>query len=205
MGNTIHFKSQNKRSVIMIVASSLDMIIGHNNTIPWSCKEDMRFFRTSTTGHVVIMGRKTFESLNSKPLPNRINIVISSTLDINNEHDNVIIVRDMRSAIQAARIADLSSFNRNTEYEHIFIIGGLQIYKLAEKYLDEILHSTINVNVGQGIGTDLFETNPLIDNEVNEILYYNNVIWNTKDDSLREIVHYYKPEHDNKFKFKDKT
>ena len=63
-----HFKA--------IAAMSLNRVIGAGNKIPWHLPEDFKWFKKLTTGHVVIMGRKTFESL-GKPLPNRINIVLS--------------------------------------------------------------------------------------------------------------------------------
>ena len=64
-----HFKA--------IAAMSLNRVIGMGNTIPWHLPEDFKWFKKMTSGNVVIMGRKTFESLGNKPLPNRINIVLS--------------------------------------------------------------------------------------------------------------------------------
>ncbi len=64
-----HFKA--------IAAMSLNRVIGAGNKIPWHLPEDFKWFKKMTSGHVVIMGRKTFESLGNKPLPNRINIVLS--------------------------------------------------------------------------------------------------------------------------------
>jgi dihydrofolate reductase len=64
-----HFKA--------IAAMSLNRVIGAGNTIPWHLPEDFKWFKKMTTGQVIIMGRKTFESLGNKPLPNRINIVLS--------------------------------------------------------------------------------------------------------------------------------
>lgn len=64
-----HFKA--------IAAMSLNRVIGAGNSIPWHLPEDFKWFKRMTSGNVVIMGRKTFESLGNKPLPNRINIVLS--------------------------------------------------------------------------------------------------------------------------------
>ena len=63
--------------VSIIVAIARNGIIGDKNALLWHIKEDMRFFRTTTSGHAVIMGRKTFESLGSRPLPKRTNIVVT--------------------------------------------------------------------------------------------------------------------------------
>ena len=64
-----HFKA--------IAAMSLNRVIGAGNQIPWHLPEDFKWFKRMTSGNVVIMGRKTFASLGNKPLPNRINIVLS--------------------------------------------------------------------------------------------------------------------------------
>lgn len=63
----------------LIVAHDENYVIGHKNTIPWRNPEDMKLFKESTKNNTVIMGRNTWESLPKKPLPNRLNIVLSST------------------------------------------------------------------------------------------------------------------------------
>ena len=67
-----------KNSITIIVAYTNNLLIGKDNSIPWHISDDLKRFKKLTTGNVIIMGRKTFESLGSKPLPNRTNIVISS-------------------------------------------------------------------------------------------------------------------------------
>jgi dihydrofolate reductase len=67
--NSKHFKA--------IAAMSLNRVIGNGNQIPWHLPEDFKWFKKMTTGNVVVMGRKTFESLGGKPLPNRINVVLT--------------------------------------------------------------------------------------------------------------------------------
>ena len=69
-----------KNSITIIVAYTNNLLIGKDNSIPWHISDDLKRFKKLTTGNVIIMGRKTFESLGSKPLPNRTNIVISSNL-----------------------------------------------------------------------------------------------------------------------------
>merc|ERR1712065_67079 len=64
----------------IIVVSCLDRGIGFKNTLPWKLKKDLNYFKTKTNDSVVIMGRKTYESLPLKPLPNRINIVLSRSI-----------------------------------------------------------------------------------------------------------------------------
>ena len=100
----------------IIVAVADNGIIGDKNSLLWHIREDMLRFRRITTGHPVIMGRKTFESI-GRPLPNRTNVVISRQ-DIG--IDGCTVVHSLEEAI--------ASFPRE---EEIFIIGGAQIYALA--------------------------------------------------------------------------
>ena len=90
----------------------------------WHIKEDMRFFRTTTSGHAVIMGRKTFESLGSKPLPKRTNIVITRQ-DV--EFEGALTAHSLQEAIAMVE-GD----------EEIFIIGGAQIYAQALECADRL-------------------------------------------------------------------
>lgn len=115
-------------SISMIAAVGKNLELGKGNDLIWHFKEDMKFFKETTTGHTVIMGRKTFESL-PKALPNRKNIVITNNADYVAE--GAIVVNSIESALEEAKD------------ECIFIIGGGKIYKeflpLADKlYLTEI-------------------------------------------------------------------
>ena len=102
--------------VSIIVAVAQNGTIGDKNALLWHISEDLRFFKHTTSGHPVIMGRKTYESL-GRPLPNRTNVVISRTA----EHiEGCTIARSLEEAI-AMFPAD----------EEVFIIGGAQIYALA--------------------------------------------------------------------------
>ena len=100
--------------ISIIVAIAQNGTIGDKNSLLWHIKEDMRFFRTTTSGHPVIMGRKTFESLGSKPLPKRKNIVITRS---DFEFEGAFTAHSLEEAISMAE-GD----------EEIFIMGGAQIY-----------------------------------------------------------------------------
>ena len=102
--------------ISIIVAVAQNGVIGDKNSLLWHISEDMRFFKRTTSGHPVIMGRKTYESL-GRPLPNRTNVVISRTLG---ELEGCTVVRSLEEA--------LALFP--TE-EEVFVIGGAQIYALA--------------------------------------------------------------------------
>jgi dihydrofolate reductase len=110
--------------VSIIVAVAQNGTIGDKNSLLWHIKEDMRFFRTTTSGHAVIMGRKTFESLGSKPLPKRTNIVITRQ-DV--EFEGALTAHSLEEAIRMAE-GD----------EEVFIIGGAQIYAQALECADRL-------------------------------------------------------------------
>ena len=125
--------------VSLIVAVSQNGMIGKDNDLIWHLPKDMKFFKDTTLGHHVIMGRKNFESIPHKfrPLPNRINIVITRRSDYKAEDS--IVVNSVEEALKVAK--------SNVENE-AFIIGGGQIYKLALEanlidriYLTKIHHS----------------------------------------------------------------
>ena len=115
-------------TISMIAAVGKNLELGRSNDLIWHFKEDMKFFKESTTGHTVIMGRKTFESL-PKALPNRLNIVISSNEDYTAE--GALVVTSAKEALEKA------------ESDEVFIIGGGRVYSeflpIADKlYLTEI-------------------------------------------------------------------
>jgi dihydrofolate reductase len=109
----------------LILATSKNGAIGNNNQLLFKQSNDLQRFKKLTTDNVVIMGRKTFESLGSKPLPNRINIVISRNIanleHLQLKHDNLFIVDTIAKAI------DISEVYYPTK--EIFVIGGAEIYK----------------------------------------------------------------------------
>lgn len=119
--------------ISIIVAKSKNNVIGSNGSIPWNIPKDLKYFKELTEGNTVIMGRKTYESLpkDKKPLPNRINIVI--TRDINFTANGCMVVGSLEEAI-------LKIDNR----KDTFIIGGSEIYKQAINFVDKIYITEIN-------------------------------------------------------------
>jgi dihydrofolate reductase len=109
------------KEIIIIAAMAKNRVIGRNNTMPWSIKEDMAHFRKLTKGWPCIMGRKTWDSLPIKPLPGRLNIIITSTpLNTDDLHSDVKIFSSLPVAIEYC-----------AGYDKIFICGGEAIYKQA--------------------------------------------------------------------------
>jgi len=108
--------------VSLIVAVSENGVIGKDNDLIWHLPKDMKFFKETTQGHHVIMGRKNFESIPHKfrPLPNRTNVIITRQSDYKAE--GCLVVNSVEESIEMAKQ------NGDTEP---FIIGGGQIYKIA--------------------------------------------------------------------------
>ena len=117
--------------VSLIVAVAENGVIGKDNDLIWHLPKDMRFFKETTMGHHVIMGRKNFESIPHKysPLPDRTNIVITRQLEYKAE--GCIVVDSVEAALEIAK--------NNGDIEP-FIIGGGQIYRIAleENLVDKI-------------------------------------------------------------------
>ena len=109
--------------VSIIVAVAKNGVIGDKNSLLWHISEDLRFFKRTTSGHPVIMGRKTYESL-GRPLPNRTNVVISRTATA---IEGCTVAHSLEEAV--------AMFPHD---EEIFIIGGAQIYALALDIADRI-------------------------------------------------------------------
>ena len=82
-----------------VVALSNNNVIGVDNNLPWNLKTDLNHFKNYTTNKIIVMGRKTFESI-GRPLPNRLNFVVSRTID---EIENAFVFKSTKEAIDAAK------------------------------------------------------------------------------------------------------
>ena len=114
-----------KPKISLIAAVAPGGIIGFENKMPWHLPRDLRYFKKTTLGHPIIMGRKTFESLNCKALPQRRNIVV--TRNHKYKAPGCEIVYSLNEAI-----------NLSGNVKKIFIIGGGQLYASAISLADEI-------------------------------------------------------------------
>lgn len=130
--------SESRMSTLtLIVATDNAGGIGIHNTLPWKLPEDLAHFKRTTTGHPILMGRKTFESI-GRALPNRRNIVISRNPDW--QHDGVETVDSLPAALQL------------TDAAEIFLIGGAEIYRLALPLAQRL----IVTEIGQRFECDAF-------------------------------------------------
>ena len=129
-----------KKTIIThLVAASENNVIGKGNQIPWHLPNDLKFFKNKSWAMPVIMGRNTYESL-EKPLPGRINVVITSKEDW--KRDDVVVAHSIDEAIKKAKEADANE---------LFIIGGGDIFKQSMNIVNRIyltrVHTTLDGEV----------------------------------------------------------
>jgi dihydrofolate reductase len=126
--------------VVLIVAMDLDRGIGKNNDLMWRLPADMKFFKETTSGEIVVMGRKNYESIPERfrPLPNRENVVLTRNADYKAIGANVFT--DFKAILEAYQ----------NDERTMFIIGGGEIYKLAMNagILDEMYITHVNSTYG---------------------------------------------------------
>ncbi|HVX49455.1 MAG TPA: dihydrofolate reductase [Chitinophagaceae bacterium] len=111
----------------LVVAASDNNAIGKQNKLLWHLPNDLKFLKNITWGMPVAMGRVTFESVDSKPLPGRINIIITRQKDF--EADGVVVVNSIKDAI---------FFAGENDYNELMILGGAQVYEEAMPRADKI-------------------------------------------------------------------
>ena len=127
-----------------VVALSNNNVIGVDNNLPWNLKTDLNHFKNYTTNKIIVMGRKTFESI-GRPLPNRLNFVVSRTID---EIENAFVFKSTKEAIDAAKKKCLDDGN----YSEIVIIGGGYLFKDTL----EITNKLVLTNVDCDINGDVY-------------------------------------------------
>jgi dihydrofolate reductase len=120
--------------ITLVVAMGMNREIGVDNQLPWNLPKDLKHFKEITSGHPVIMGRKTYESI-GKSLPNRTNIVVSRKTDWFEE--GILIVGSLKEAIKFAKKID----------ECIFIIGGGNIFEQTMDIADKLEVTEVKTNI----------------------------------------------------------
>ena len=150
--------------VAQIAAISSNCCIGKDNDLPWHISADLQHFKKMTTANsdsdikgIVIMGRKTFESMGSKPLPKRVSFIITSQLDYAEQKglenkENAYVVHNLDDALtQAASLA------HGAHLETIWVIGGEQVFGNAMMYTDriELTHVDTDINDGDAFFPEL--------------------------------------------------
>ncbi|CAI8342017.1 MAG: hypothetical protein CNE98_06685 [Bacteroidetes bacterium MED-G17] len=128
-------------NISIIVAMAKNRAIGKNNDLPWRIKDDMKIFRQTTLNHVVMMGRKSMESMGNRPLKHRTNLVITRSNTYNPE--GVIICNSFESAISLAKDLD---------EKELFVLGGGEVYaqlidKCNKMYISHIQTDIVDADV----------------------------------------------------------
>lgn len=121
--------------ISIVVAASENNVIGKDNQLLWHLPDDLKFFKSQTLNKVIVMGRKTFESIGNKALPKRTNVVISRNAGLE-VPDNVILLNSVEEAIQ-----------KYQHEEEICIVGGEQIYRLALPLVNEIYITRVHISL----------------------------------------------------------
>ena len=142
-----------KPTIALVVAASENNAIGKNNQLLWHLPNDLKFFKNTTWGFPVVMGRKTFESVN-RPLPGRTNIVVTTNADW-----------AMAGTLTAANLPDGIKHAAATNSKQIFIIGGGEIYKQAMAIADTIYLTRVHATVA---GDTFF---PVIDSKEWQLIF----------------------------------
>ena len=121
--------------ISLIVAATTNNVIGKDNKLLWHLPNDMKFFKNTTWGMPVIMGRKTFEALAGEPLPGRFNFVITRQKDWHPGRKKVEVAHDLAAAVRLAE---------QTDSKEAFVIGGGQIYAEAMPVANKIYMTRIH-------------------------------------------------------------
>jgi len=133
MGNTTEQLALKNINISIAVAVGENYAIGKNNQLLWHMPADLKFFKQTTSGHAVIMGRKTFDSV-GKALPNRRNIVITRNQSL--KIDGAEIANSLNEALELCK----------QEEKAVFIIGGAEIYKQALPIANMLYLTTVHHN-----------------------------------------------------------
>ena len=112
----------------LIAAVDQNLALGVSGNLLFRIPEDLKLFKRLTTGHIVLMGRKTFESLGCKPLPDRVNIVISTTKKYD---DGVITFERLTAAVEYSK--------HSFPDKDLYVVGGGRVYEESLKYADEVI------------------------------------------------------------------
>lgn len=121
--------------ISIVVAVAENHVIGKDNTLIWKLSDDLKNFKRITSGHSIIMGRKTFDSI-GRPLPNRTNIIISRNNELKIE--GCFVVNSLEAAFRLAANSDGN--------DEAFIIGGATIYEQALPFVDKVYLTKVNAS-----------------------------------------------------------
>lgn len=117
--------------ITFIYAQDKNGGIGYQNDLPWYLPNDLKHFKRETMGHTIVMGRKTFESMNRRLLPGRHSVVVTRQADYGKEIEGLSVLHAVQDVIQLAK------------QEDIFVIGGAELFNALFPYADQIIRTVI--------------------------------------------------------------
>lgn len=120
--------------LIAIWAQAENGLIGKDYRLPWHLPEDLRRFKEITQGNTLVMGRKTYEGMGKCPLSNRKTLVLTQDKQYDPGYEDVLVMHQVQEVL---------NYERSTR-EIIFIVGGSQVYKAFEPYLDKLFRTVIH-------------------------------------------------------------
>jgi dihydrofolate reductase len=115
-------------SIAIVAAVARNGVIGADGGLPWHLPDELRLFKETTLGHVLVMGRRTYESI-GRPLPGRTTVVVTRREDWSPGHDEVVVAHGVGEALERARSID----------DEVFVVGGGELYEAALPYADRLL------------------------------------------------------------------
>jgi len=130
--------------IVLVAAVAANRVIGSDGDMPWHYPEDLKRFKRTTTGHPVIMGRKTFESIERRldgPLPDRTNIVLTSDPSKLAEYERVFPATSIEEALEEARVAIAGD---DPDDGVVYVIGGGRVYEQFLPQADRLLLTEIH-------------------------------------------------------------
>jgi dihydrofolate reductase len=115
-------------SIAIVAAVARNGVIGARGGMPWHLPDDLRLFKETTLGHVLVMGRRTYESI-GRPLPGRTTVVVTRKHDWSPGDDEVLVAHDVEEALARARSLD----------DRVFVVGGGEVYAAALPHADSLV------------------------------------------------------------------
>ena len=127
--------------ISILVAMNEELLIGVNNDLPWKLQDDLEHFKNYSLNKPIIMGRKTFESI-GRPLPNRKNIVVSSSMK---EQDGIKVFNNLNDAIALSK-----KYNKENDLDEIILIGGAKVFAEGLKQTTKLVISWVDASSIKG-------------------------------------------------------
>ena len=121
------------KKIIAIWAQTEDGLIGKDKVMPWHLPAELQHFKATTTGHAILMGRVTFDGLQRRVLPNRISLILSKDKNYQVDNENVLLFSNVEDVLEWYHKQD----------RNLYIIGGAQIIRAFEPYLEELIQTQI--------------------------------------------------------------